>query len=89
MNKVKIKGEGFDEFEIEFIEPLYKNRKTLSVLIHKLRTPKYTDEFGHLYFCYDIVTEITGLSDAKLNEYADEKIIAISAEAINYLSKKK
>ena len=89
MNKFKIEGESFDEFEIEFIEPSYQSRKRLSVYINKLRTPKYTDEFGHLFYCFDIAKEITGLSDNQLNEYSDEKIIAISLKAIDYLAKKK
>ena len=89
MEKVKIKGESFDEFEIEFIEPLYEGRKRLSVFLHKLRTPKYTDEFGHLFYCFDITKEITGLSDTELNVYNDNKIIAIAVKAIDYLSKKK
>ena len=89
MNKVKINGEGLKEFEIDFIEPLYQTRKKLSVLIHKLRTPKYTDESGHLFFCYDKAKEITGLSDEQLNVYTDSQIMGISLKAIDYLSKKK
>ena len=89
MNKVKINGEGLKEFEIDFIEPLYQTRKKLSVLIHKLRTPKYTDESGHLFFCYDIAKEITGLTDEQLNVYTDSQIMGISLKAIDYLSKKK
>ena len=89
MNKVKINGEGLKEFEIDFIEPLYQTRKKLSVLIHKLRTPKYTDELGHLFFCYDIAKEITGLTDEQLNVYTYLQIMGISLKAIDYLSKKK
>ena len=89
MKIVKIVGEGLEEFEIEFVEPLYETRKNLAVLIHKLRTPKYTDEFGHLFFCFDIAKEITGLSEDKLNNYTDEQIVGISLKAIEYLSKKK
>ena len=89
MNKVKINGEGLKEFEIDFIEPLYQTRKKLSVLIHKLRTPKYTNELGHLFFCYDIAKEITGLTDEQLNVYTDSQIMGISLKAIDYLSKKK
>ena len=88
MNKVKINGEGLKEFEIDFIEHLYQTRKKLSVLIHKLRTPKYTNELGHLFFCYDIAKEITGLSDEQLNVYTDSQIMGISLKAIDYLSKK-
>ena len=89
MNKIKIKGEGFDDFEIEFIDPLYEQRKVLAALIHKVRTKKFTDENGFMYYCYDIVRAITGLSDKELNIYHDNQIIAISVEAINYLAKKK
>ena len=87
MKKVEIKGEGFDKFEIEFIEPLYQDRKVLSSLIHKVQTPKLTDENGYMYYCYDIVRAITGLSDQELNTYEDTQILAISVEAISYLAK--
>ena len=89
MNKTKIKGEGFDDFDIEFIEPLYEDRKVLASLIHKVQTKKFTNENGFMYYCYDIVRAITGLSDKELNIYHDNQIISISVEAINYLSKKK
>ncbi len=89
MEKVKIKGKGFDDFEIEFIEPLYEDRKVLTSLIHKVRTKKLTDENGYMYYCFDIVRAITGLSDKELNIYHDNQIIAISVEAVNYLAKKK
>jgi len=89
MEKVKIKGEGFDDFEVEFIEPTYEDRQSLAVLIHKVRTPEFTEKNGFLYYCYDIVKAITGLSGKELNAYNDVKITAISVEAISYLAKKK
>ena len=89
MNKVKIKGEGFDDFDIEFIEPLYEERQRLTTLIHRVRTPEFTDKKGFLFYCYDIAKAITGMSGKELNVYNDIKITAISVEAINYLAKKK
>lgn len=89
MIKVKIKGKGFKDFDIEFIEPNYTERKDLSVLIHRLQTSEYVKEKGYLFYCFDVAKIITGLSDDDINKYTDAEILAIAIKAMGELSKKK
>ena len=89
MKKAKVDVKGVETFEVELIELNLRQRQELHSLLHKLRTDKFREENGELYYCFDIALLGTGLSEEELNKYSDEKILGIAIKIMEQGSKKK
>ena len=89
MKKAKVDVKGVETFEVELIELNLRQRQELHSLLHKLRTDKFREENGELYYCFDIALLGTGLSEEELNKYSDEQILGIAIKIMEQGSKKK
>ena len=83
MSKVKVKCEGFKNFECELKELNLTERSEINDMIFDTEAKK------NFSFWLDIIKRGTSLSDDELNKYSNEEIYGLGASVIIEMNKKK
>jgi hypothetical protein len=85
MIKVKIKGDGFEPFEIDVKDLNLKERVDLNEILYKM----FGNKEGMFGPAIDVIRFATNISDDEINLFSNEQIFQIAIEISNIVNKKK
>ena len=88
-SKITIKGKTFKEFDVNLRDMLLDDRTKYEIVLHKLRSTKYTEENGFFPVSIDLIRIRTDMTDEQINKLDNEQIFGLAMELINLETKKK